>query len=312
MPVIESIAAQFWSSLFNGLTLGSTYALIALGLSMVYGILGLINFAHGDVFTVGSFASVGVILFFGVGSGLPPIALVLVLVLAGAAGMAASGVAAVGLELAAYRPLRLRGAPRHAAMISGLGASLFIQELLALQFGRNIISYPEILPTTSVLSIGDGVVTNKMVLILAATAITMVALERFVESSRWGRAMRALAQEPKAAALMGVDASRIILLTFLIGGLCAGLGGFLYSIYFSKTIYSLGFIPGIKGLTAAILGGVGNLRGAVVGGLALGLLQSYGSIFISSQLTDVIAFGTLILVLLFRPRGLLGERMPRR
>jgi branched-chain amino acid transport system permease protein len=232
------------------------------------------------------------------------------LVIAGSAVAAilASGATASGLELAAYRPLRLRAAPRHAAMISGLGASIFLQEIFALKFGRNILAFPDIWTATSWITVGAALLTNKMVLIFSATIIMLASVDYFIGRTRLGRGIRAVAQEPKAAILMGVDTTAVILVTFLIGGLCAGLGGFLYGTYYSQTVYYVGFVPGIKAFAAAVLGGIGNMRGAVLGGVLLGLIENFGVVCIPSQFKDVIAFSILVLVLLFRPSGILGER----
>jgi branched-chain amino acid transport system permease protein len=309
MACFDSLQAQFFSSLFNGLAIGSIYALIALGLSMVYGILNLINFAHGEVFMVGAFAALGALTVLGVAGASGHPALIGALAIAGIAAVLASGAAAMLLEVVAYRPLRRFGAPRHASMISGMGASITLQEIFALKFGRGNLPYPPALPVKPLLLIGDGRVTNRMGLIFVATVAMMAALDYFVMKTRIGRGMRALAQDPRAASLVGVNVSSVILVTFLVGGLCAGLGGFLYGLYFSKTSYILGFIPGLKGLTASILGGVGNLPGAVLGGLLLGLMENFGTVCIPSQFKDVIGFGALLLVLIFRPKGILGERL---
>jgi branched-chain amino acid transport system permease protein len=313
---VESCLADFqsqWSTaLFNGLTVGCIYALIALGYSMVYGLLDLINFAHGDIFMIGSFAGLAVLGVTRVGEAATGLPLVLLLVLAAAVSMLVSGLAAIALEIVAYRPLRLRGAPRHAGMIAGMGASIVIEESVALILGRNNLPYPAIMPTTSVLTVGFGTFTNRMLLIVVTTIVMLLVLDWFVQRSRLGRGMRAVSQEPRAAVLMGVNISKVILLTFLIGGLAAGLGGFMYGLYYGKANYFLGFVPGIKGLSAAVLGGVGNMRGAMVGGLVIGLVENFGVICIPTQLKDVIAFSVLVLVLLFRPRGLLGARLAAR
>jgi branched-chain amino acid transport system permease protein len=309
---LVSMQSQFFASLLNGLAIGSVYALIALGLSMVYGILNLINFAHGEVFMVGAFAGLGVITLLGVDASSGSPALAAALVLAALAAAAASGLAAMLLEIVAYRPLRNRGAPRHASMISGMGASICLQEIFALIFGRGNIPFPPLMPVETLATIGNGRLTNRMLLIFVTTIVMMVALDGFVMRTRLGRGMRALSQEPRAASLMGVNISAVVLATFLAGGLCAGLGGFLYGLYFSKTSYLLGFLPGLKGLTASILGGVGNLPGAVLGGLLLGLMENFGAACVPSQLKDVIGFGALLIVLIFRPQGLLGERLSAR
>jgi branched-chain amino acid transport system permease protein len=302
---VSNLNAQFFLALFYGLTLGSIYALFALGYSMVYGVLGLINFAHSEVFMIGTFAALGVTVL---GAHMSAAMTGLVLTAAAFAAILASGATASSLELAAYRPLRLRAAPRHAAMISGLGASIFLQEVFALKFGRNILAYPDIWAATPWVTVGAALLTNKMVMIFLATVIMLGGVDYFVSRTRLGRGIRAVAQEPKAATLMGVDTTAVILVTFLIGGLCAGLGGFLYGMYYSQTVYYVGFVPGIKAFAAAVLGGIGNMRGAVLGGVLLGLIENFGVVCMPSQFKDVIAFGILVLVLLFRPSGILGER----
>jgi branched-chain amino acid transport system permease protein len=312
MSCFASIGQQFFAALFNGLAIGSIYALIALGLSMVYGILNLINFAHGEIFMVGAFAAFGVLTAAGVDANAGPVLITVVLVAAVCAAVAASGGAAMVLEVLAYRPLRRFNAPRHATMISGMGCSIVLQEVFALIFGRANISYPTILPLQTLAVVGNGRITSRMALVMVSTAVMMLVLDWFVMRTKVGRGIRALAQDPIAASLMGVNISRAILITFLVGGMCAGLGGILYGIYFSKTSYLLGFMPGLKGLTAAILGGIGNLPGAVLGGLLLGLMENFGAVCLPAQLKDVVGFGALLLVLIFRPNGLLGERFARR
>lgn len=307
MECLSNLHAQFFLSLIYGLTLGSIYALFALGYSMVYGVLGLINFAHSEVFMIGTFTALGVSMAGAhvSGSMVGPL-----LAAAALAAIAASGATAGVLELFAYRPLRIRAAPRHAAMISGLGASIFLQEVFALKFGRNILALPEIWPATPLASVGAALLTNKMLLIFVATVIMLGGVDYFVGRTRFGRGIRAVAQEPRAAILMGVDTTTVILVTFVVGGLCAGLGGFLYDMYYSQTVYYVGFVPGIKAFAAAVLGGIGNMRGAALGGVLLGLIENFGVVCIPSQFKDVIAFGILVFVLLFRPSGILGERLP--
>lgn len=312
MSCLESLQVQFFASLFNGLAIGSIYALIALGLSMVYGVLNLINFAHGEVFMAGAFAALGVLVAIGVSAAGGGPEAIGILLLAAVVAAGASGLVAMVLEVVAYRPLRKSGAPRHASMISGMGASIALQELFALAFGRGNVPFPRVLPIATLATVGTGRLTNRMALIFLATIVMMVVLDWFVMRTRMGRGMRALAQDPRAASLMGVNISGVVLATFLVGGLCAGVGGFLYGINFSKTSYILGFLPGLKGLTASILGGVGNLPGAVIGGLLLGLMENFGAACMPSQLKDVIGFGALLLVLIFRPQGILGERLSSR
>jgi branched-chain amino acid transport system permease protein len=312
MSCFASVEQQFFAALFNGLAIGAIYALMALGLSMVYGILKLINFAHGEVFMIGSFAALGIFSALGVNFGAGWAIVSLALLLGAIAAIAASGLAAMLLEIVAYRPLRRLGAPRHAAMISGMGCSIALQEIFALTFGRANISYPSLLPVSTLLVVHSGRISVKMALIMTCTLVMMLVLDWFVMRTKTGRGIRALAQDPVAAGLMGVNVSRAILTTFLVGGMCAGLGGVLYGLYFSKTSYLLGFMPGLKGLTAAILGGIGNLPGAVFGGLLLGVIENLGAICLPAQLKDVVALGALLLVLSVRPNGLLGERSARR
>lgn len=304
MGCLNSLHQEFFSSLIYGLTLGSIYALFALGYSLVYGVLDLINFAHSEIFMIGTFVSLAAI----VEVSAFRLPLLVVLVTAALTAILVTGLAAGALELVAYRPLRRRGAPRHAAMISGMGASIFLQEVFALKFGREILSFPENFPSQPILHIGNALLTNKMVIIFAATIAMLLIVDYFIHRTRFGRGMRAVAQDVRGAQLMGVDITSVVLVTFIVGGLCAGLGGFLWGIYYNQTVYYVGFVPGIKAFAAAVLGGIGSLRGAVVGGLVLGLVENFGVVCIPSSVKDVIAFGILVLVLLFRPQGLLGVK----
>jgi branched-chain amino acid transport system permease protein len=256
---------------------------------------------------VGSFTALGSLILMRAGPGMNSLSLIGIIIVASLSGMIGSGITAMLLELIAYRPLRLLGAPRHAGMISGMGASMVLEEIFGTLFGRNVIPYPEFFATKPIIKIGYAMITNKMLIIFVTMILMCILLNLFVGKTRFGRGIRAVAQEPKGALLMGVNISTIALITFLVGGLVAGQGGFLYSLYFTKTRYNLGFMPGIKGLSASILGGVGNLYGAVLGGLALGLIENIGSICIPSNLKDVISFVILILVLLFKPTGILGS-----
>lgn len=239
--------------------------------------------------------------------------LALVTTLAGVlvVAMLASGMAALAMERIAYRPLRNRGAPRLAALITAIGISLFLQELFAARYGRDLLPFPRVLEKRQVFELwGANVRTDKVLVIVAALAL-MVALERFVAISRLGRGIRATAQDPETAALMGVDINRVVMLTFFLGGLLAGAAGLLYGVFFEAARYNIGFLPGIKAFTAAVLGGIGNIRGALLGGLVLGLLENWGATVLGGEWKDVFAFTVLVLVLLVRPTGLLGERLGR-
>ena len=276
--------------------------------------LRLINFAHSEIFMVGIFAALFAMHALGIDSGDPPktglaLAAVLAAVLVGA--MAASGLTAVAMERIAYRPLRRRGAPRLAALITAIGISLFLQELFAARYGRDRLGFPRVLEKKTLFEVGGaGVRTDKLLVVVAALAL-MVALDRFVNGSRLGRGVRATAQDPETAALMGVNIDRVVTLTFLLGGLLAGAAGALYGVFFEAARYNIGFLPGIKAFTAAVLGGIGNIRGALVGGVSLGLLENWGATVLGTEWKDVFAFTVLVLVLMFRPTGLLGESLGR-
>ncbi|HEX2272370.1 MAG TPA: branched-chain amino acid ABC transporter permease [Acidimicrobiales bacterium] len=306
------LADQFGPQTVDGLTLGAIYALIALGYTLVYGVLRLINFAHSEIFMVGVFASLFAMHGLGIDAADPAktgLALAAVLVVVMVAGMAASGTAAVVMERVAYRPLRRRNAPRLAALITAIGISLFLQELFALRYGRNVLGFPRVIEKRQLLEIGGANIRTDKVLVVVAAVVLMVALERFVATSRLGRGIRATAQDPETAALMGVNIDRVVMLTFLLGGLLAGAAGTLFGIFFEQARYNIGFLPGIKAFTAAVLGGIGNIRGALLGGIVLGLLENWGAAVLGAEWRDVFAFTILVLVLMFRPTGLLGESL---
>jgi branched-chain amino acid transport system permease protein len=225
--------------------------------------------------------------------------------------MAASAAAALALERIAYRPLRKRGASRLAALISAIGASFFLQEVFASRYGRDNLSVPPILNKSLLVKIGDGRLTSDKVLIVVSALVMMLALQRFVSGTRLGRGIRATAQDPETAVLMGVNIDRVVQVTFLLGGAMAGVAAVLHNIKVENTRYDIGFLIGIKAFTAAVLGGIGNLRGALLGGLLLGLMENYGAAVWGSQWKDVVAFVLLVGVLMFRPTGLLGEALTR-
>ncbi len=308
---MHNFIQQFWPSTVDGLTVGSIYALIALGYTLVYGVLRLINFAHSEVFMIGTFGSLFVLHAIDVKGAQSGFTLVGVLLLCPVAAMAASGGTAVLLERVAYRPLRKRGASRLAALISAIGASFFLQELFALRYGRDLIAFPRVMNKTTVFKIGAGDVRNDKLFVIIAAVVMMVVLDRFVNGTRLGRGIRATAQDPETAVLMGVNIDRVVFATFLLGGLMAGVAAMLFTLRFENTQYIIGFLPGIKAFTAAVLGGIGNLRGALVGGLVLGLVESYGGSIFGAQWIDVVAFSVLVIVLMFRPTGILGESLSR-
>ena len=305
---------QFWPQTIDGLTLGSIYALIALGYTLVYGVLRLINFAHSEIFMIGIFSSLFAMHALGVEPQDPTktgFALFAVLLAATLAGMLGSGFAAVAMERIAYRPLRKRNAPRLAALITAIGISLFLQELFAARYGRDVLAFPRVLAKTQLFSLGGANIRTDKVLVVISALVLMFALDRFVNTTRLGRGIRAVAQDPETASLMGVNIDRVVLVTFLLGGIMAGAAGALYGVFFETARFDIGFIPGIKAFTAAVLGGIGNIRGALVGGLLLGLLENWGATVLGGQWKDVFAFTVLVVVLMFRPTGILGEALGR-
>ena len=278
----------------------------------MYGVLRLINFAHSEIFMIGVFAGLFSMHAIGIDDGDPHktgLALVLVLLVSMVAGMLASGLAAVVMERVAYRPLRRRNAPRLSALITAIGISLFLQELFAVRYGRNQLGYPRVMEKRQWFDFMGADIRNDKVLVFLSAVLLMVALDRFIARSRLGRGIRATAQNAETASLMGVNIDRVVMLTFVLGGLLAGAAGSLYGIFFETARYNIGFIPGIKAFTAAVLGGIGNIRGALLGGLLLGLLENWGATVLGGEWKDVFAFAVLVLVLMFRPTGLLGEAL---
>jgi branched-chain amino acid transport system permease protein len=293
--------------LANGVTKGSYYALIALGYTMVYGIIQLINFAHGEVFMLGAFIGLWTFNFgattFGWG-GTSLIALVVVLLVA----TLLTPLVGLSLERFAYRPLR--HAPRLAPLITALGASFALQELVAVFYSRSFLAFPDLFPNVSI-QIGGARIQLLWVFMVALAVALTLALTIFIRTTRLGKAMRATAEDPDTARLMGINVDMIIALTFVIGSALAGVGGVLAGMYLGQVNFFMGFIAGLKAFTAAVLGGIGNIAGAVLGAFLLGVLETFGAAYLGGQWQDVFAFCVLILVLVFRPTGLLGERVSR-
>src|SRR5512147_2520000 len=297
-----------------GLAQGSIYALIAMGYTMVYGVLRMINFAHSEVFMSGPYTAYYFAAYF-YRSGLlethPVISMVLVFLIA----MAPSTVIAYLLELIAYRPLR--GAPRLVPLITAIGASFFLQYMFRGFYGSGFQAYPVIKPLEGQLALGPIHILKFQALVIAAAAVLMIALYQFVQRTKIGKAIRSVSEDKEASALMGIDVDRLITMTFVIGGAAAGAAGVLYALMFKQVHFFMGFIPGIKAFTAAVLGGIGNIPGAMLGGIFLGLVESIGPSLILDglgivapyQLKDAIAFTLLVLILIFRPTGILGERL---
>jgi branched-chain amino acid transport system permease protein len=302
---MEAFLAQLPQQLINGLTLGSVYALIALGYSMVYGILQLLNFAHGDVYMVGAFIGFGVLTAFVplVDAGFPA-AVVLSLMLL--AAMLGCGILGVTIEQFAYRPLR--NAPRIAPLISALGVSILIQNAVQLTLTAQFRVYraEKLIPISAGIDIGPAYLSAVRALVILAAIVLMIVLTYLVQRTKLGRAMRAVAIDREAAATMGVNVDRIIVLTFFIGSALAGGAGVLTGIVFPRIFHTMGFTAGLKGFTAAVAGGIGNIPGAMLGGMLLGLVEAFTVGFISPTFKEAITFLVLILFLLVRPRGLLG------
>ncbi len=296
----------FVQQLDNGGTLGSVYALIALGYSMVYGILKLLNFAHGEVYMMGAF--IGYFVLTGLGGASSPILpAALVLILMFLAGMLGAGILGVVIERFAYRPLR--NAPRIAPLISAIGVSFFLQASALLLFTAQFRTYntPELIPVTTRVDAGPLHISLVRMLVIGSAIVLMIALTLLVNRTRLGKAMRAVSYDREAAAMMGIDVDRVIVATFFIGSVLAGAAGVMVGLVFERVFHFMGFIAGLKGFTAAVIGGIGNIPGAMLGGLLIGLAEAFSSSYISSTFQNLIVFGILITVMLVRPTGLLGS-----
>jgi branched-chain amino acid transport system permease protein len=305
----------FLQQLINGVTLGSVYALVALGYTMVYGIIGLINFAHGELVMVGALTALSVIqALVTAGVGLPPVAMMVAGLLV---AMPVCMLLAYAMERIAYRPLRR--APRLAPLITAIGVSIVLQNVAMMLWGRSYFSFPGIVTVTTY-EIAGAAVTDMQIAIVVLSAALMAGLLFIVHRTRLGLAMRATAENIGIAGLMGVDANRIIVAAFLLGAALAAVAGLMVSAYYGIAHYYMGFMLGLKAFTAAVLGGIGNIAGAMLGGLLLGIIESLGAgyigdltgDFLGSHYQDVFAFFVLVIVLTIRPSGLLGERVSER
>ena len=294
--------------IINGLTIGGIYALIALGYTLVYGILFMINFAHGEIFMFGSFGGFAALTYF-VNTGFADTHPGLSIIAAFLAAMIFSAILGALLERIAYRPLR--NAPRLAPLISAIGASIFLQNVMMLIIKARMQVYPDIIEE-EFLEFGLFSISYFQIFIILGSVLLMVGLYFFIQKTKTGKAMRAVAEDRDAASLMGIDVNRIILITFVIGSALAGAAGVMVGIYYTQINHMMGFIPGIKAFTAAVLGGIGNVPGAMLGGYFLGLAEAFGVLFMPAEYKDVIAFGLLVLVLIFRPSGILGEVVSER
>jgi branched-chain amino acid transport system permease protein len=309
----EKGPAYFFTISFIGLTNGAVYALVALGYTLVYGILELINFAHGDVFMLGGMISATMVLsVFNLHAGEAAGPLVLAIVCSLLVAMAACGLINATVERIAYRPLR--GAPRLAPLITAIGMSFILQDVAIGWKNVSYVAIPNVLPRSNVFSIAGVVYTWEKFIVVLVTVPVLLVLIWLVQKTRQGKAMRATAQDRDAAAMMGINVNRTISFTFLIAGALAGAGGLLYALYFGQVRYDTGFQLGLIAFTAAVLGGIGNLPGAVLGAVSIGFIQAYNDGLQwhspGSDWTQSIVFAILILILVFRPEGLLGERTP--
>ena len=295
--------------LINGLSLGGIYALIALGYTMVYGIIELINFAHGDVYTLGTFFSLAILTLLGVAGVVTGPLLIVDVGVTILGAMILCGLTGVIIERLAYR--RLRNAPKLAPLITAIGMSFILENLMLYWRGPSPVPFPQVIPNPQ-FALGMVTVQAKQIIVVLLAIVLMIVLQTFVYNTRLGKAMRATAQDRDAAQLMGIDINTTIALTFLIGSALAGAAGFVSGMYYGSTWFFNGFGAGLKAFTAAVLGGVGNLAGAMLGGFLIGLIEAMTTQFISDQWSNVVVFSVLVLVLIFRPAGLLGESLPNK
>ena len=308
--VVDQGAGYFVQILGFGVANGSIYALVALGYTMVYGIIELINFAHGDVFTLGAFISIVLLPLVGLEEGKASgVGIILPLLGVFIVTMLLCGILNVTIERVAYRPLR--HAPRLAPLITAVGMSFILEGVMFLWRGPFNLHYPNLLPSDSI-PLGPGTIGVKDVIVVVVTIVLVTALSLFVNRSKLGKAMRATAQDRDASELMGIDINRTISATFFIGALLAGAGGIIFGLYYNNVVFDLGFSAGLVAFTAAVFGGIGNIQGAALGGLIIGLIGSFWDGYFDSAWTQVMIFAILILVLVFRPTGLLGMRVPEK
>lgn len=306
---------QLVQTIIIGLSNGLIYALVALGYTLVYGIIELINFAHGDVFMLGAMFAFTLLVGFGVGTGGDPLTTIALIVAVLGITMAITAAINVSIERVAYRPLR--HAPRLAPLISAIGMSFVLQNIGLLWKGPANLGFPDVIPNTNVLTAVFGLetaitISYKQIFAAVVTIPLLIALTWFVSATRQGKAMRATAQDPDTAGLMGVDVNRTIAITFMIAGALAGAAGLVQVLYNNTTVWNLGFRFGLNAFTSAVLGGIGNMQGAVLGGIVLGLINAFSDRYLSAQWTNAIVFGVLIAILVFRPTGLLGQQLADR
>jgi branched-chain amino acid transport system permease protein len=311
-PRVASQGPTFFLQILTyGFTDGAIYALVAIGYTMVYGIIELINFAHGDVFTLGAAVSIPVLGAFGLAEGKTfGLVSVFALLAVFAITMVLLGMLNMAIERVAYRPLR--NAPRLAPLITAVGVSFMLEGIMALWIGNSTVHYPDLLPSNRY-SLGGGASLGfKDVFVVVVAVILVAALTVFIGRTKLGTAMRATAQDKEAAQLMGIDINRTIAATFFIGAALAGAGGIIFGLYYNAINFQLGFSAGLFAFTAAVFGGIGNIQGAALGGLIIGLVRAFSDGYLRSEWTDVWIFALLIMVLVVRPTGLLGMQVPEK
>ncbi len=297
--------AQFVQLVVNGLTLGSLYALIALGYSLVYGVLKLLNFAHGEVYMIGSFIGYGVLQVLG-GSANPSVPVGILLPLLMLVAALGAGLVGVAIERFAYRPLRQ--SPRIAPLVSALGTSFFLQATMLLVVGARIVRYEseKLIDVSSGVHAGVLNISVMRMLVIGVSAVVMIGLNVFMKRSKLGKAMRATSYDPEAAQMMGMDVNRVVMVTFFIGSALAGVAGVMSGLVYNRVFHTMGFVAGLKGFTASVVGGIGSIQGAMAGGLIIGFAESFAQGYVSTTFYDVVVFVVLIGFLLTRPRGLFG------
>jgi branched-chain amino acid transport system permease protein len=299
----------FGQQLINGLSLGAIYAVVALGYTMVYGIIELINFAHGDIYTAGSFVALAMLVLLGATRHLAGAALVFALIVTFLTAMLVMGGTGVVIERFAYRPLR--GRPRLAPLLTAIGVSFSLENLLQLWMGPSPVSFPQLIPNPF-FALGPVSVSQMQLVVIFSSLVMMIALQLFVQGTKLGKAMRATAQDWMAAEIMGIDINKTIALTFFIGSVLAGAAGVITGLFYGNIWFINGFRAGLIAFTSAVLGGIGNTTGAALGGFTIGFIEVMTAQYIGFQWAEVTIFSVLILVLIFRPTGLLGQQLPER